>query len=90
MIFSFHLDHAASLPYVIMKVYLSLELLLTVDRLPRESVHDTSNKNDLQIPVVGLHQSFVGDPVSLNLTLEQSIPKINYTTPKILPLLWTE
>ena len=57
--FSFHLDHAASLPYVIMKVTYSIALLLTVDRLSRQSIYDASHKSHLPFPVVRLHQSFV-------------------------------
>src|SRR5277367_6821091 len=57
--FSFHLDHAASLPYVIMKVTSSIVVLLIVDRLSRQSIHDASHKSHLPFPVVRLHQSFV-------------------------------
>src|SRR5271170_3154098 len=57
--FSFHLDHAASLPYVIMKVSSSIVVLLIVDRLSRQSIHDASHKSHLPFPVVRLHQSFV-------------------------------
>jgi cleavage and polyadenylation specificity factor subunit 3 len=57
--FSFHLDHAASLPYVIMKAQSLTTHSLSLDRLSRESIYDASHKSYLPFPPVRLHQSLV-------------------------------